>query len=293
MALVVAGEGSGRLATGIAKALGAPLFGLEFKTFPDGEDYARLLGDVRGQEVVLVQTTFPPARLWRLFLALDACREAGATAVRAVVPYLAYARQDRVFQPGEALSVRVVAETLSRLAAQVVSVDVHKDEIRRFFRTPFTSVSASAPVAAELGRLGVQIVLAPDAGARVRAEAIAKQVGAQHDHLEKKRISSEVVEVVPKNLDVRGKRVAIVDDIISTGATMAKALEQLRRNGAREVYAVGVHGLFLGDAVAKLTAAGAREIFATDTVETSHSRVSVAEPITEALRASVPAVPRP
>jgi ribose-phosphate pyrophosphokinase len=289
VAIVVAGDGSAKLAAEIARRMNASVVNVELKTFPDGEDYVRLLGNVKGQDVVVVQTAFPQQRYWRLLLTLDACREAGAAKLRAVVPYLAYARQDRIFQPGEALSARVVGQTLSLYCSQIVTVDVHKEEIRKFFPSTFTNVTADEPLALELQRLGVQVVLAPDAGARDRAERIAKRIQVQVDHLEKKRISSEVVEMTPKTLDVRGKSVAIVDDIISTGGTMAKALEQLKRNGAREVYAVGVHGLFLGEAVQKLTAAGAKQLIATDTVETPYTRVSVADPVVAALVARVPA----
>ncbi|MBI2078824.1 MAG: ribose-phosphate diphosphokinase [Euryarchaeota archaeon] len=125
--------------------------------------------------------------------------------------------------------------------------------------------------------------MSSSAGAMHRARAVAQRVGAQFDYLEKRRISSEVVEMTPKNLDVRGKSVCILDDIISTGGTMAKALEQLKRNGAREVVAAAVHGLFIGDAAEKLKRAGARDVFATNTVESAFSRVSVAESIVQAL----------
>jgi ribose-phosphate pyrophosphokinase len=292
VAVVVAGDGSARLASEIARRLNASVINVELKNFPDGEDYVRLLSSVKGEDVIVVQTTFPAQRYWRLLLILDACKEMGAARVRAVVPYLAYARQDRVFQAGEALSARVVGESLSAFCSQLVTVDVHKDAIGSFFRIPFVNVSAEEPIARELERLGVQVVLAPDAGARPRAEAIAQRIRVQVDHLEKKRISSEIVEMTPKSLDVRGKSVAIVDDIISTGGTMAKALEQLRKNGAREVFAVGVHGLFLGEAVEKLVAAGAKELVATDTVETKYSRVTVADQIVAALRAPLSPIAR-
>lgn len=289
MVLVFAGEGTQALAKQIADGLHGRLGKVEFKSFPDGEEYVRLVDEVKGQDVVVVESTFPPRRMFQLFLMLNAAKEAGAARVRAVVPYLAYARQDRIFKPGEALSSRLVAETLGLYASEVLTVDAHKDEIRAYYRVPFTNVSAEAPIAEELQRLRVDVVLAPDAGARPRAQAVADRIGAQFDHLEKKRISAEVVEMTPKSLDVRGKSVCILDDIISTGGTMAKALEQLARNGAREVYAACVHGLFLGDAAQRLTQAGAKAIVATNTIEGPHSRVSVANVIVQALAKPVPA----
>lgn len=289
MTLVVAGEGSRPLATEIATRLGAPLVNAELQSFPDGEDYVRIPAPVSNADVIVVQTTYPPRRLWQLLLTLQACKEGGARSIKAVAPYLAYARQDRIFKPGEALSAKLVAQALGLVCNLVLTVDAHKEDIRSFYNVPFINVGADAALAQELKRLKVQVILAPDAGAVERARAVAERIGAQFDHLEKKRISSEVVEITPKNLNVAGKSVCIVDDIISTGGTMAKALEQLKKNGAREVHAACVHGLFIGDAWQKLRKAGALEIFGTNTIEGPFSRVSVADAIVAALTAKVPA----
>ncbi|HLE46925.1 MAG TPA: ribose-phosphate diphosphokinase [Candidatus Thermoplasmatota archaeon] len=290
MVLVIAGDGTAKLAHEIAKRLQATVAGVEAKTFPDGEEYVRIEADVQGHDVVVVQTTYPPPRLMRLLLTLNACKENGARRIHAVIPYLAYARQDRLFKPGESLSSRVVAEMIALNAHDVVTIDAHKDDIRAFFRIPITNVSAEKPVADELKRQRIEVVLAPDAGAMPRARAVAQRIGAQFDYLEKKRISSDVVEMTPKNLDVRGKSVCILDDIISTGGTMAKALEQLKRNGARDVVAGCVHGLFIGDAADKLKRAGAKDVFSTNTIESPFNRVSVADVIVHALalKASTP-----
>ena len=289
MVLVFAGDATDKLASQIAQGLRATLGQTEFRTFPDGEEYVRLLTEVRDQDVIVVQSTYPPRHLFQLLLMLNACKEGGAKRVRAVVPYLAYARQDRIFKPGESLSSRLVAEALSLYASEVLTVDAHKDDIRAYYRIPFTNVSAEAAIADELKRLRVDVVLAPDAGAMPRAPAVAQRIGAQFDYLEKKRLTSEIVEMKPKTLDVKGKSVCILDDIISTGGTMAKALEQLARNGAREVHAACVHGLFLGDSVQKLRAAGAKAIVATNTIDGEHSRVSVADAIVQALAKPVTA----
>lgn len=289
MTLVVAGDGSRTLATEIATRIGATLVAAEVQAFPDGEDYVRVPATLKDEDVIVVQSTYPPSRLWRLLLTLQACREGGARTVKAVAPYLAYARQDRIFKPGEALSAKLIAQALGLVCNAVITVDAHKDDIRAFYNVPFVNVGAEAALAKELKRLKVQVVLAPDAGAVDRARSISERIGAQFDHLEKKRISSEVVEITPKSLNVAGKSVCIVDDIISTGGTMAKALEQLKKNGAREVHAACVHGLFIGDAWQKLRRAGAIEIFASNTIEGPFSRVSVVDEIVAALTAKVPA----
>lgn len=274
------------MAERLAKHTGWATAVADFKTFPDGEEYARILSPVRGQDVVIVQSTYPPSRLWKLFLLLSAAKENGAAGMRCVVPYLAYARQDRVFLDGEALSAQLVADCIRRYATDCVTVELHKDDVARYFQGGCRNLSAVEPFAREFKRRRVEVVLAPDAGARERARQVAERIGAAVDHLEKTRINSEVVEMRPKSLEVRGKRVAILDDIISTGGTMAKATEQLVTQGAKEVLCAGVHGLFIGDAAAKLKKAGAAEVIASDTIESPYSRVSVAEVLAEALTAA-------
>lgn len=271
------------MAQKLAKLTGWSVGEVDFKTFPDGEEYARILTSVKGQDVVVVQTGYPPARVWKLLLLLNAARENGAASIRCVIPYLPYARQDRLFQEGEALSVRLVADAIRVYAKEVVTVEPHKEEIAAFFEGAFRSVNAVDPFAREFKARGIDVILAPDVGARERAEAVASRIGAKADHLEKKRLSGDHVEMKPKSLDVRGRRVAILDDIISTGGTMVKATEQLVKQGATTVLCAGVHGLFIGDAVGRLKMAGCEEVIASDTIESPYSRVSVAEGVAAAL----------
>lgn len=285
MVLYVPGEGGRAFATRLAQQAAGEVADVEFKTFPDGEQYARIRSALAGKDVVVVETGFPPSRLWSLLLLLDAARENKAASVRAVVPYMPYARQDRRFLDGEPVTARLVAELLSPLTSSVLTVDLHKDDVKSHFRVPCMNLSASPAFGREFKSRGVEVVLAPDAGAEGRAREVATQIGARHDHLEKKRLSGTEVVMTPKSLDVRGRTVAILDDIISTGGTMAKATEQLVAQGARRVICAGVHGLFIGDAVAKLQKAGANEILCTDTIESEFSHVSVADLVARALQA--------
>ncbi len=279
------GEGGRALVDKLAKLTGWPVADVESKTFPDGEEYVRVQTPLRGESVVVVETGFPPGRLWRLLLLLQAARENGVADARAVVPYMPYARQDRRFLEGEPVSARVAADAIGLYANECLTVELHKDAVKDLFRVPCRNLEAVGPFAAEFGARGVEVVLAPDAGARARAAAVARRMGAAVDHLEKKRISSELVEMKPKTLDVQGKSVAILDDIISTGVTMATAVEQLTNQGASRVLCAGVHGLFIGDAVKRLRDAGAHEVLVTDTIPSVHSRVSVAEIVGRALMA--------
>lgn len=263
--VVIAGSAGSPFAARLALDLGCPLLRGETKRFPDGESYVRLLDAVAGRSAIIVQSTAPDTNLVELLLWQDAAWEAGARTVTSVIPYLGYARQDRAFQPGEAVSSRAAAKAIAASTDRVIAVDPHKEEILQFFGGKAESVSAVPQLAARLAEWKVDTVLAPDKGARDRAEAAARHIGARVDHLEKTRLSATEVVMKTKELDVRGARVAIVDDIIASGATMASAARQLKAQGAAAVFAACTHGLFTGTSAAKLHAGGIDRILATDT----------------------------
>ncbi|MCA1819064.1 MAG: ribose-phosphate diphosphokinase, partial [Halobacteriales archaeon] len=284
---VVAGSASAPFAAGLARELGATVARAEAKRFPDGEGYVRILEPVQGRDCVVVQATAPDTNLVELLLWQDALREAGARTVTTVIPYLGYARQDRVFHEGEAVSARAAARAVAGTTDAVVTVDPHKEEVLAFFGGKARSVSAVPQIAAELSRWGVDIVLAPDKGARDRAAQAAKLMGARVDHLEKTRISATEVTMQAKELDVAGARVAIVDDLIASGATMVTAAKQLKAQGARAVYAACTHGLFTGNALPRILAGGIDRVLATDTCISgpcSCDVVSAAPAVADALR---------
>ena len=281
---MVAGTASPTLAQRLTDALHAPLAETDIRRFPDGEVYARITTDLDGKHAILVQTTAPNDNLVELLLLQDAAKEAGAGRVTSIIPYYGYARQDQVFKPGEAVSSRAVARALATTADRVVTVDPHKEEILDFFFDGAYSVSAVPQLAEELGRWGVDAVLAPDKGARDRAERAAAILGVPFDHLEKTRLGPTEVVIKTKDLDVAGKAVAIVDDIIASGGTMITAARQLKDQGATKVYAACTHGLFTGGAVPKLLAGGIDRVLCTDTLEaTGCDTVSAAPAIAAVL----------
>jgi ribose-phosphate pyrophosphokinase len=264
-AAVVAGTASVPFATRLAKDLGAATVRTEFRRFPDGEGFARLLDPVRGKDAILVQSTAPDTSLVELLLWQDAVHEAGAKSVTTVIPYYAYARQDRAFNPGEAVSSRAVARAIAAGCDQAVTVDIHKPTILDFFGKKGHGVTAVPQLAAELAKWGVDAVLAPDKGARDRAQVAADLIDVPVDHLEKTRLSPTEVRMAAKDLDVKGRRVAIVDDLIASGSTMLTAAQQLKQQGATAVYAACTHGLFTGNALPRLLRDGIDRVLCTDT----------------------------
>jgi ribose-phosphate pyrophosphokinase len=290
--LVVAGSASQAFGARLAQELGSSLARVEAKRFPDSEAYVRILDAAQGKEVVIAQATAPDPNLVELLLWQDAAREAGASRVTTIIPYFGYSRQDRVFQPGEAVSARAVAKAISQGTDRVILVDLHKETTLGFFGGKAQSVSAIGQIAQQLRQWKVDAILAPDKGARDRAAAAAKIVGCPVDHLEKTRFSPTEVRMTAKDLDVRGKRVAIVDDIIASGSTMVEAAKQLKQQGATHVFAACTHGLFTGNALPKLLGSGLDRVLCTDTYLTGPCTcdlVSAAPPVADVLRKKVAA----
>jgi ribose-phosphate pyrophosphokinase len=285
---VVGGSASISLARGIAKELHAGFVDVAFERhpggFPDGERYVRLLGPVASEHVILVQTTHPDPMLVEILLLADAVRDAGARRLTAVVPYFGYGRQDKRFLDGEAISAKTVAKHLAVDCDELLTMAIPADpQLLRTFPLPAQEVSGMPALGRYLKTGKVDALLAPDEGAIRHAKEASAVAGLPFDFLVKERIDSYTVKIEPKGLDVKGKSVAIVDDVISTGGTIATAAKELRKQGARRVIAACIHGLFVGPAEENLKACD--DVIATDTIQSKYSKVSVAPEFAAAIRA--------
>ncbi|TLZ76212.1 MAG: ribose-phosphate diphosphokinase, partial [Methanobacteriota archaeon] len=285
---VVGGSASVPLARGIAKEVRAGFVDVALEKhpggFPDGERYVRLLGAVAGEHVVLVQTTHPDPMIVELLLLADAIRDAGARRITAVVPYFGYGRQDKRFLDGEPISAKTIAKHIAVDCNELLTMAIPANpEILRTFPLPTREVSGMPAIGRYLKSAKVDVLLAPDEGALRLAKEASAVAGVPFDFLVKERIDSYTVKIEPKALAVNGKSVGIVDDVISTGGTIATAAQELRAQGARRVIAACVHGLFVGKAEANLKACD--DVIATDTVLSPHTKVSVAPEFAAAIRA--------
>ncbi|MDK2384921.1 MAG: ribose-phosphate diphosphokinase [Candidatus Korarchaeota archaeon] len=259
------------IARRIAELLGSELVRVEHKLFPDGESYVRVPVNVDSEEAGVVQTMDEPRdkRLFEAALMADALKEAGARRVYGVVPYLAYMRQDGAFRPGEPISIRAALKMRHAAGIDaILVVEPHKPEELEHFPGQHAYVSPMRLLARHVSRLvDNPLVLSPDLGGIRGAREFASSLGADFDYLEKRRdrVTGEVV-MHPKSLAVRRRDAIIVDDIISTGGTMALAARMLRSQGARRIIAVCVHALLVGGAMDKLLSAGVDRIVAANTL---------------------------
>lgn len=276
---VLGGHASQALAAKVAKLLKCDFLEIEFKRFPDGEAYTRVLGDIEG-EIAIIQSTPSDGEFVHLLQLIDSCE---GTEIAAVIPYFGYARQDKRFHQGEAVSARAMAEAID--AEKVFTINVHNRGVLRFFKCPAIDLNAAPLLGEHLSEIiKNSVIIAPDDGAIGLAKAAAEKLDLEYDYLEKTRLSAEKVETKPKTLNIDGRDIVLIDDIVSTGGTIVEATKLLKAQGAREVYVACVHAVLVEGALSKLYSAGVKEVIATDTIEKSVSTVTVAPLIAEALR---------
>lgn len=277
---IVSNERSQVLAAKTAAICGLDLVPVEFKKFPDGELYLKT-GKRDEKTVIIASITDSDSFIQTLLLA-DACEESEITLV---IPYMGYARQDKKFNDGEAVSARAVARALSQNVSKIYTINTHEKENLSFFKVPAEDLTLAPYMCRYIETLNLKepLIIAPDAGAAAFAKSVAAEMDFDCDHLQKTRLSGTEVTMQPKELDVNERCVVIVDDIISTGATLANAAAMLKNQGAAEVHTACVHGVFAAGGFAKLFSAGLASLASSDTIESASSKISADECIKKAI----------
>lgn len=282
--IVVGGSSSRDLAKDLANLMGCAYVQAATTRFPDGECYTRIDNERLDDDVIIVQNTYPDTNLVEMFLIQDAVRKMGARTLTLVIPYFGYARQDRVFKPGEPESAKVMTRHLGLDCDRVITIDIHKESILDYFTCPHKDLKAAAAIADHFKGKNIDLVLSPDVGASGRAKDVGDRMGIPYDHLEKVRLSGSDVRIAPAEMDCRGKRILIVDDMISTGGTIVAAKQALKEAGAESVSVACTHGVFVNNALERLTGSSLDAVLCCNTLENEVSHISVAEIIADALK---------
>ena len=274
--VVVSGSNAQQVAEQLAVALNWDHVPLEARRFPDTEGYIRIPEDqieaIRKEPVVVVSNTFPDAGIVETLLMLKAIsdvRKGSLENLRGIepqrmenigpgvylaVPYFGYSRQDKRFKPGEVISARAIADMLATQCDGLTVLDLHAPQVLENLDIPVAFTSAMPELASHLqSEVKPDFILSPDKGAIERASQVAQLIDCEFSYLEKTRIDAHTIVHKAKDLDVNGKVVAIVDDMIATGGTICRAADALRSQGATEVHAACSHGLFTGGAIRRLT----------------------------------------
>lgn len=262
----------------LASALGMPLQEVSLHRFPDGESLLRLPTALPEHVLICRSLNQPNDKLIELLLCVKTARQLGAKRVTLVAPYLCYMRQDIANQPGEAISQRIVGQMLAELFDDVITVDPHLHRISTLNQAIPINNAISLTAADEIGLFLQQkfehaVLLGPDSESEQWVAAIGKRIGFDYSVAQKIRQGDKQVSMVLPDDDFHNKKLVIVDDMASTGRTIAKASRLLLAAGAQQVYAVITHPLFCGDAEAHIRQAGVQKIWSTDSI--SHLSASI------------------
>jgi ribose-phosphate pyrophosphokinase len=265
------GSANPQLANDIARHLGVELGGMKIANFSDGEIYVQIQESVRGADVFVVQPVCHPVNyhLMELLIMLDAFKRASARSVTAVVPYYAYARQDRKAHGREAIVAKLMADLLTTAGAnRVVAMDLHAPQIQGFFNILVDHLFASPVLVDYLKKKNLDdvVVVSPDVGGVTRARAIAKKLNAPIAIIDKRRPSPNQVEVMNVIGDVAGKTAIMIDDMVDTAGTLVAGAKLLESEGAKAIYACCTHGVLSGPAIERVRNSRLRELIITDSI---------------------------
>ena len=283
---LIAGNANLELAEEICNYLTTSLCAAEAAQFPDGETFVHIEENIRGADVFIIQPTCPPVNenLMELLILIDAVKRASAERVTAVIPYYGYGRQDRKHTGRVPISAKLVANLIETAGAdRVLTLDLHAGQIQGFFDIPVDNLMVDPIFIDYFRREGIAeakaVIVSPDLGAVKRARAIAEGLQLPLAIIEKRRVTSERVESHNLIGEVRGRRASIVDDIISTGATVLETVELLQREEVGEIYAAFTHGVFAGNALERLRASPIKKVLVTNSIPPPDDRAGIIERI--------------
>ena len=285
---VIGGNASKDLAKRIARRLKAPYVETQTKIFPDGESKITLGHISKNSIILVVQSTYPPVDT-NLLQALSIISQARKISSRiyTIIPYMGYARQDKQFLSGEVVTMSVVAKMLQVAGAKkVFVVDIHSKTALNHFKIPSENISAIPELAKYFKKLKLKnsLVVSPDTGGSLRAKKFANLLNTGFITLKKSRNrNTGKVRVISSKVDVHGKNLILVDDIISTGSSIIKATQFLKKQKCKRVFVACTHGLFVGDAESKIKKAGVSQIISTNTIPRTTSKVDISGVIAESI----------
>ena len=268
---ILSGSANPKLAEDIAKHIGVKLCDALVSRFNNGETQVMIGESVRGRDIFIIQPTSHPVNdnLVELLIMVDACKRASAASITAVVPYYAYARQDRKTRGREPISAKLVANLMSTAGVdRVVTVDLHAGQIQGFFDIPVDHLTASPVLAKCIKDLNLEdvVVVSPDLGGVTRARDLADRLHTSIAIIEKRRPEPGKAEVMNLIGDVKGKTCVMVDDIVDTAGSLCEGARALANKGAKAVYACCSHGILSDPAVKRINESNIEKLIETDTI---------------------------
>lgn len=276
---IFAGNATKELASSIAFKLGTELGNVKIFRFSDGEFQPSFEETVRGEDVFIVQSTFPPTEnLFEVLQMVDAAKRASARNIIAVIPYFGFARQDRKDKPRVSIGAKLVANLLTTAGVtRIMTMDLHADQIQGFFEVPVDHLFASTIFLPYIQSLNIEdlVMAAPDTGGTKRANAYAKYLDCDLAICYKQRERANEISSMTVIGNVEGKNVVIVDDMIDTAGTLTKAAAMMIEHGAKSVRAVCTHAVLSGPAHDRIENSVLTELIVTDTIPLSRENSKI------------------
>ena len=289
MMLIIGCSNSRDLAKNISKNLKCDYSDLSVKKFPDGELYLKFETELKNQDVVLVQSLHPSDEaLLELIFAIHTAKDLGAKKVRVVIPYLAYIRQDKRFNPGECVSSKIVGSLLN-VADEIITIDPHLHRFKSLnevFKTKAVKLSANDLIQDYISKnFKDPVIIGPDAESYQWAQSIAKKIKASAAILQKDRINSYEVHVkLNSEINVRNKELIIIDDIISTGKTILEAIKVIKKMKPKSITVISIHGIFADPSTLDFIKEYSTSIITTNTIKNPYSKIDVSKLISDSLK---------
>ncbi|MCH8914433.1 MAG: ribose-phosphate pyrophosphokinase [Thaumarchaeota archaeon] len=286
---VISGKSSEDLARKLSRRIKANLVKSEVKVFPDGESKITLSGNISKRKSIVVQSIYPPVdtNLVQVLSLISKAKEISSEVI-AVIPYMGYARQDKEFLPGEIVTMKVLGKLFKSVgASKIIAVDIHSIMSLKHFTIKSKNVTAIPDLVKYFNKLSLKnpLVVSPDQGGKDRAKEFAKEFESEYITLEKKRDrKTGKVLIKTRNTDkVIGRDLILVDDMISTGGSIIKATQFLKKQKCKRVYVACTHALLMNDAEKKIRKAGVTRIVCTNTIPGKTSVVDVSNTIAKAI----------
>ncbi|GEM_PF-42096 len=283
--LVVAGTGGRHLGRRLAKSLRAEFSELEVEKFPDGELRVRFRKPVKGKVLVILQSFFGDIndKIIETLLAAHTARELKAEQLLLLAPYFPYLREDKRFEPGEAVSAKILAKIFD-IFDFVLILDPHLHRFRTLdeFFPNAVRISAVEKLAEFVRRVSNPVIIGPDEESFQWAEAVAEKLGKRAMILKKKRLSPEEVRIRAGGLEVKGRNVVIIDDMISTGRTMEEVAKVAKELGAKKIFCIAVHGIFVKRALERLKRYG--EVASTNSIPSPAAKIDILPVLSKGIR---------
>jgi ribose-phosphate pyrophosphokinase len=286
---VIAGKSSEDLARKLSRKIKANLVKSQVRVFADGESKITLSGEISKKKSIVIQSIYPPVdtNLVQALSLISKAKEISSEVI-AVIPYMGYARQDREFLPGEIVTMKVLGKLFKGAgASKIIAVDIHSMIGFKYFTIKTENVSAIPELVKYIKKLSLKnaLIVSPDQGGKERAKQFAKELGSEYIALEKKRDrKTGKVQIKTKNVnEVANRDLILVDDMISTGGSIVKATQFLKKQKCKKVYVACTHALLMNDAEKRIKKAGVTKIISANTIPGKTSIVDISNTIAKAI----------